>query len=144
MIEVGYRPAPYGGEVVVARCASDGYACRYEVPVAEVGAAPRLRELARRAAASKALRGVARVATRVVQATPYGRAATAATRIAREATQAARRPRAVRATPRDAMPVRASTLSDAQRVELVRRLLDASSRGLSPVARLAALREVVS
>lgn len=135
--------ARHGGEVVVARVASDGYACRAMVPVAEVGAAPRLRELARRAASSKALRRVAKVATRVVQATPYGRAATAAVNIARQATRAARRPQAPR-TPRETMPVRASTLTDTQRVELVRRLLDTSARGLSPVARLAAVREVVS
>lgn len=146
-VEVGYMPGPHGGEVVVARCVDGPFACRATVPVADIGdevgaAGNRLRDLARRAASSKALRRVARTALGVAQATPYGRAASAAARIARTASRAARRPTSPRRAPESTHPVQASTLTDAQRVELARRLL--ATPKLPPQARLSAMREVLS
>lgn len=136
-VEVGYAPLRSGGEVVVARVGPLTATER----VAEVGApGSRVRELARRAASSRALRTVAKTALGVARATPYGRAASSALRVARSATRAARRPERPASAPARTAPLAASTLTDTQRVELARRLL--GSR-MPAASKLVALAEVL-
>lgn len=115
-----------------AHCRGIGY---------EVGARRRpVVEAARALARSRAAQGLARVARRAVQTTPYGRAALGVVDAAR---RVARREggRAAALSVVEPSALRPSSLTDAQRVELVRALLASK---LSPTALRTALVTVVS
>lgn len=107
----------------------------------EVGARRRpVLEAARSIARSRAAQGLARVARRAVAATPQGRAALG---VVRAATSLARREgdRGVVLATTDPSALRRRSLTDAQRVELVRALL---SSKLDAFALRVALQTVVS
>lgn len=114
-----------------AHCRGIGY---------EVGARRRpVVEAARSLARSRAAQGLARVATRVARATPYGRAALGVVDAARRVARREQGRAAVLATT-DPSALAPGTLTDTQRVELVRALLASK---LSPFALRTALETVV-
>lgn len=107
----------------------------------EVGARRRpVLEAARSIARSRAAQGLARVARRVVSATPQGRAALGVVDVASRLARREADRGAVLATT-DPSALRARSLNDTQRVELVRALLDSK---LDAFALRTALRTVVS
>ena len=137
---------PGAGIVAVAGqgdLAGVGFAHCRGVGPAEVGARGRpIVRAARALARSRAAQGLARVARGVARSTPYGRAALgvvdAARRVAR---REGGRARQLASSPSAAADLRPSSLTDRQRVELIRALLASK---LSPYALRQALETVLS